>query len=321
MMMSTARAKHLFLTVLLVAVVAGAARHTGLYAQGESAQDAQEAPTQLDPPTPGLSGDEIFRELLQHNDMRNAGLKQYSAIRTYEVTNASGKLYARQTVQLDYRAPDKKVFMTTFEEGSGLVRHMVFKRLIESETDTAAGKEHHDSSITPANYSFELLGEERVGPYYSFVIRATPKRQDKYLFEGTIWIDVCDFAIVKIAGHPAKRPSFWIERADFVRQYQRIGQYWLPLKDETVVHVRLNGVKILTIDHGEYALNDGTTDRQETQSSNGSAERFSAAPPSNVGNPCRARAVPISGDAVGAEVSVAGGHRHRVPGEAPEARD
>lgn len=272
----------LFLAAALVGSIAATARPVDQFAQAESSLEPR---TQLDPPTPGVTGDEIFRALLQHNDLRNAELKRYSAIRTYEVRNPSGKLYARQVVQLDYHAPDTKMFMTTLEEGSGLVRHMVFKRLIESETDTAAGKEHHDSSITPANYSFELLGEEQLGPYYCFVIQAAPKRQDKYLFEGTIWIDAQDFAIAKIAGHPAKRPSFWIERADFIRQYQKIGQFWLPLKDETVVHVRLQGIKILTIDHGEYAVNEGTPDKQQVQSSHDAAERFSVVPPTNVRNP------------------------------------
>jgi hypothetical protein len=274
--------RRLILATAFVVLIAANARPVDQSAQAES---SQEPTTQLDPPTPGVSGDEIFRELLQHNDMRNAELKQYSAIRTYEVINPSGKLYARQVVRLDYRAPDTKMFMTTFEEGSGLVRHMVFKRLIESETDAAAGKEHHDSSITPANYSFELLGEEQAGPYYCFVIQATPTRQDKYLFEGTIWIDAQDFAIVKISGHPAKRPSFWIERADFVRQYQKIGQFWLPLKDETVVHVRLKGIKILMIDHGDYAVNEGTPEKQEVQSSDDTAKQFVSLPTTVERNP------------------------------------
>src|ERR1700730_9126084 len=273
---------HLFLATALLGLIAATARPVDQPAQAESSQGPK---TPLDPPTPGVSGDEVFRALLQHNDLRNAELKQYSAIRTYEVKNTGGKLYARQRQHQNYHAPDTKMFMTTLEEGSGLVRHMVFKRLIESETDTAAGKEHHDSSITPANYSFELLGEEQAGPYYCFVIQATPKRQDKYLFEGTIWIDAQDFAIVKIAGHPAKRPSFWIERADFVRQYQRIGRFWLPLKDETVVHLRLNGIKILTIDHGEYVVNVGTPDRQEVQSSHDAAEQFSDVSPTDVRHP------------------------------------
>jgi len=285
-MIPTARAKHLLPTVLLVAMavtMAGtAARPTDLYAQSESSQQTPEAPTRLDPPAPGLSGDDIFRELLQRNELRNTGLKQYSATRTYEVRNPSGKLYAREVVHLDYRAPDTKMFMTTLEEGSGLVRHMVFKRLIESETEAAAGKEHHDSSITPANYSFVLLGEEQAGPYYCFVIQATPKRQDKYLFQGTIWVDSRDFAIAKIAGHPAKKPSFWIERADFIRQYQKIGQFWLPLKDETVVHVRLNGIKILTIEHGEYAVKEGTPDKQDVQRLNDTVQGSSSVSPTDV---------------------------------------
>jgi len=46
--------------------------------------------------------------------------------------------------------------------------------------------------------------------------------------------------------------------------------------------VRLKGIKILTINHGEYALNEGMPDEQEAQSPNDTAERFSAVPPANV---------------------------------------
>ena len=67
----------------------------------------------------------------------------------------------------------------------------------------------------------------RVGPYHCFVARAIPKRRDKYLFEGKVWIDADDFAVVRTEGHPAKKLSFWIQRADFVRQYQKIDNFWL----------------------------------------------------------------------------------------------
>src|SRR5438445_5933781 len=83
------------LATAFVVLIAANARPVDQSAQAES---SQEPSTQLDPPTPGVSGDEILRELLQHNDMRNAELIQYSAIRTYEVINPSGKLYARQVV-------------------------------------------------------------------------------------------------------------------------------------------------------------------------------------------------------------------------------
>jgi hypothetical protein len=108
--------------------------------------------------------------------------------------------------------------------------------------------------ITPENYTLELLGEQQVGPYRCFLTRATPKRTDKYFFEGMVWIDTQDYAVVRITGHPAKKVSFWIERVNFVREYQKIEGFWLPLKDETHAQVRMYGQKILTIDHQDYTL-------------------------------------------------------------------
>jgi len=84
-----------------------------------------------------------------------------------------------------------------------------------------------------------------------------PKRKDKYLFERKLWIDVEDYSVVRIEGHPAKKLSFWIQRADFVRQYQKIDGFWLPQKDQTLVQVRLYGKKVLTIDHRDYVVNAG----------------------------------------------------------------
>jgi len=34
-----------------------------------------------------------------------------------------------------------------------------------------------------------------------------------------------------------------------VRQYEKIGDFWLPARDQTFVEVRLYGKKILSIDH------------------------------------------------------------------------
>jgi hypothetical protein len=164
---------------------------------------------------------------------------------------------------MEYRAPDRKTFATTSESGSGLVRRLALNPLIASEIDAASGKQHHDSAITPANYTLELLGEQQVGPYRCIVVRATPKRQDKYLFEGKVWIDTQDYAVVRITGQPAKKLSFWLERVNFVREYQKIDGFWLPQKDETFVQVRMYGEKVLTIDHQNYTI-AAATDTQES---------------------------------------------------------
>jgi hypothetical protein len=211
------------------------------------------------PSQPSPRGDEIFADLVKHNELRAASLLEYSALRTYAVTDLSGKVHAKQIVHMEYLAPDKKTFKTISEEGSGVVRHLVLNRLMESEVSAASGQEHHDSSITPANYTFRPVGEEDLGVHHCFVVEATPKRRDKYLFEGKVWIDRSDFAVVKIAGHPARKLSFWITRADFVRQYDKVGDFWLPVRDETFVEVRLYGKKILSIDHHINSVNGVTT--------------------------------------------------------------
>jgi outer membrane lipoprotein-sorting protein len=203
----------------------------------------------------GLTADDIIARMLEHNRFRNEHLQRYSAVRTYEIRNPEGKLAAQAVVHVDYRAPDKKTFSKTSEEGSGIVRHLVFDRLIQSESETSSGREHRNSAITTANYTFTLAGEEDLGPNHCFVLEATPKRKEKYLFEGKIWVDAEDFAIAKIAGHPAKKPSFWINRADFVRQYQRIDGFWLPCRDETSVEVKMYGRRVFTVDHQQYVVN------------------------------------------------------------------
>jgi hypothetical protein len=255
--------KRVLLLAVLMVFIEGAARTADQSSQPESSHPTM---TQVDAPSAVSSGAAIFAELLRHNAIRDAELMRYSVVRTYEVRSNTGKLYAREIVKVEYQAPGQKAFFPISEEGSGLVRNLVLKRLMESEAEVAAGKEHHDSSIAPANYSFEMLGEETVGPYDCFVVRAIPKRQDKYLFEGTIWIDVQDYAIVQIAGHPAKRISFWIERADFVRQYQKIGEFWFPSEDTTFVRVRLKGMKTLTIRHEKYTVNNSALGEWSIQS-------------------------------------------------------
>jgi hypothetical protein len=228
-----------------------------LFAQSQSLVNPTTGETSLsDYTTPmRLTGDDIITKMLEHNQLRNEQLRRYSAVRTYVIRNLEGKLAAQAVVRVDYEAPDKKTFNKTSEKGSGIVRHLVFDRLIQSESETSAGRERHNSAITTANYKFLLAGEVEVGPYHCFVLEATPKRKDKYLFEGKIWIDAGDFAIVKIAGHPAKKPSFWVNRADFVRQYQRIDGFWLPYRDETSVEVKIYGRRVFTVDHQQYVIN------------------------------------------------------------------
>ena len=211
----------------------------------------------IEPLRPGITESRVLAELAAHNEQRRTALHDYTVLRTYQVIDPMGKVHAEEIGRMEFLSPDKKAFTVTSESGSVLVRHMALNPLINSEIETAAGREHHDSAISADNYSLNLLGEQQVGPYHCFVAEVLPKRRDKYLFEGKLWIDVEDYSVVRIEGHPAKKLSFWILRADFLRQYQKIDRFWLPQKDQTLVQVRLYGKKVLTIDHRDYVVNVG----------------------------------------------------------------
>ncbi len=167
---------------------------------------------------------------------------------------------------MEYHAPDRKEFVVATEDGSGLVRSLALKPLIATEIRAAGGKDRHDSAIAPANYRLEPIGEEDVRNHPCYVLRAFPKRVDKYLFVGKVWIDKQDFAVVRIEGRPAANLSFWIKHAEFVRDYEKIHGFWLPMKDETLVEVRLYGKKVLSIEHRDYVVTGRTPETQISRS-------------------------------------------------------
>ena len=237
-------------------------------AQSEQDQSSADVMAPVESLAAEVSGNQLLAELARHDQVRNAALVAYTEMRTYQVMDMAGKVRVQESGQMEYRAPGKLTFVMTSEAGSGLVRRLAFNPLIASEIETASGKPFEDSAITPANYTFELLGEEKVGGNRCFVVWATPKRPDKYLFEGKVWIDAEDYAIVRVAGHPAKKLSFWIEQANFVREFQRIDGFWLPQKDQTFVQVKMYGQKVLTIEHQYYAVTSGRNSGESAQNVN-----------------------------------------------------
>jgi len=202
-----------------------------------------------------LAGDEIVARMIEHNRVRNEHLQSYSAVREYEIRNPDGRVSAKAVVRVDYRAPGKKTFQKVSEEGSWVVRRLVFDRLLQSEEEASSGQERRDSAISDDNYTFTTIGQENLATRRCFIVEVKPKRTDKYLFEGKLWIDAQDFAIAKISGHPAAKLSFWITRADFVREFQSVEGFWLPQLDETIVELKTHSTRVFRIEHQQYVIN------------------------------------------------------------------
>ncbi len=155
------------------------------------------------------------------------------------------------TVTIDYRA-GKKNFTVLNEEGSKLLLNRVIRKALESEQEATTDEMRRRSELTEANYSFDLVGTESTADKNLFILQVTPKRKDKYLYDGKIWIDAADYAVARIEAQPAKNPSFWITGATIFHANRAVNGIWLPARNQSSSKVRLGGRATLTIDYGNY---------------------------------------------------------------------
>ena len=118
------------------------------------------------------SAAELFSRVIEHNHWQKAHLDRFSVVRTYKVEDDKGKTLAEEVAFMEYKAPATKTFTTTSANGSAFIRGHVFMQLMKREAGREKARQDRDSSITPDNYDFEPLGQERVGSAYCIVVHA-----------------------------------------------------------------------------------------------------------------------------------------------------
>jgi hypothetical protein len=199
------------------------------------------------------SADDVVARMVERDGQRQAALHSYTEARRYVLENPHRHKHAEMLVKMECVEDGGKRFETVSANGWGAARKHVFPKLLESETEASMPGARERSRITPQNYSFALIGQENVNHRPAYVIAISPKTQNKYLLEGKIWVDLEDFAIVRIEGRPARSPSFWIKSVQFVHTYRKNGSFWWPESDRSVSDVRIVGTNILTIEYFDYA--------------------------------------------------------------------
>jgi hypothetical protein len=205
-------------------------------------------------PAPTPAAEEIVARLMEANRQRDARLAGYRVERRYLLKNELYSKDGRLEVEAAFEAPDRLTFTTRSQQGSGMLNKRVFGRMMEGEQESLSPENKRRSAMTPENYDFRLAGEERVEGRRAYKLEITPRREDTFLFAGTIWVDVEDFAVVRATGRPAKRPSFWTRKIDFIRTFKKVGPFWLPARTESVTEVFLFGTSWATIENGDYRV-------------------------------------------------------------------
>ncbi|MFQ5817076.1 MAG: hypothetical protein ACE5H2_03855 [Terriglobia bacterium] len=201
-----------------------------------------------------LTAREIITRLQERNRVREALLEAYSVRRFYRVANELFGKRSEIEVEMVFHSPDQLAFRIRRQSGSGFLARRVLRRLMAAEKDALTPENKRRSALTKENYEFTLLGQELLDKRWCYVLGVKPKRRDTYLMEGRIWIDAEDFATVRAAGKPSKRPSFWTRKIEFVRGYRKVGPFWLPDRVESVTEVLLFGQSTLAMESGDYRI-------------------------------------------------------------------
>jgi len=176
-------------------------------------------------------------EDVQHQDPAQS--RSYEVKREYKVFHGDDKQPTSEVMaQINFVPPDMKTYKITQARGNPRGEKMV-RELLDRETESA--KKGYGSEITRTNYDFVFLRQENFGIVPEYVLRIVPKRKDKYLLRGQIWVDASTFRIRRIEGVPAKSPSFWIKGIHITLQFAQLGGMWVPISFDAIATVRFLG--------------------------------------------------------------------------------
>ena len=113
------------------------------------------------------------------------------------------------------------------------------RRMLKSEVEIA--KDYASTDFSPENYDFRFILEEITGGQRRYVLELLPKRKDKNLLQGKIWVDAGTYLPQRIEGEPVKTPSWWLRRLHIELGFGEVGGMWLQTALEATATVRILG--------------------------------------------------------------------------------
>jgi hypothetical protein len=201
------------------------------------ASSSQVTPSSAEIKSPDLTLILQRMEDIQHQDPAQS--RPYELTREYKVFHGSDKQSTSEVMaQINFVPPDKKTYKITQARGNSRGEKMV-RALLDRETESA--KKGRGSEISRTNYGFVFLRRENFGDVPEYVLATLPKRKDKNLLRGQIWVDASTFRIRRIEGVPAKSPSFWLKNTHITLQFAQLGGMWVPVTFDAIATVRFLG--------------------------------------------------------------------------------
>jgi hypothetical protein len=218
--------------------------------------------------------EQVVDTLIAKNAERTAALQRYQSRRFYRMnyTGFPTSLKGEMVVDMLYEAPATKQFTIVSQSGPKWMVERVFKGLLQAEQEALNSQNRERVALNRHNYEFTAMEFQEASDGCSYVISVKPKSPNKLLYRGRIWVNSSDFAVCRIEAEPAKNPSFWIKNTAVHHIYQKLGDFWFPLENESTSTMRVGGRAVLSIKYSNYEiLAARPLQRTDTQRTDGGA--------------------------------------------------
>lgn len=177
-----------------------------------------------------------------------ARMRPYVIKRDYQLLDKQQQPRAQVIASIAYQPPDRKRY--NIERSSGGMGGKVLRDIVEKETESS--QETSRKEISSQNYEFQLEGQETVDGRNCYVLSLTPKRNEKELIRGKIWVDADNYRIHRVEGNPVKSPSWWIRDMHILICFASVDGMWLHTFTHAVADVRFKGQYVVETHDIEY---------------------------------------------------------------------
>jgi len=109
-----------------------------------------------------------------------------------------------------------------------------------------------EKELSRENYDFQLLGEELLNGRRCYVLSLNPRREEKDLLRGKMWVDAETYNIHRIEGSPVKNPSWWIHDLYILMSFAEVDGMWMRTFTHAVANIRFKGKYVMESRDLEY---------------------------------------------------------------------
>jgi len=181
----------------------------------------------------------------QNHDRAHA----YTVKRDYQLFDKQSQPKAQVVAGITYLPPDQKQYR--IESSSGGMGEKVLRDILAKETESS--KEAQRKEISPENYDFKLVGDEILNGRRCFVLSMQPKRQEKDMLKGKLWVDAETYNMYRIEGQLVKSPSWWVRDLYILMSFACVDGVWLHTATHAVADVRFKGKYVMDSRDLEYS--------------------------------------------------------------------